>query len=104
MESKKFNNFMNRKDDEKVNLKLKRELRAQLYNNRHFAKDARKLLEEQEKLIDKQIEDARKSGNNDIMDNPITNAIRLLESNDPKDKQRAIDILQNMKCNPSIKN
>jgi hypothetical protein len=49
MESKKFNNFMNRKDDEKVNLKLKRELRVQLYNNRHFAKGAKKLLEECEK-------------------------------------------------------
>jgi hypothetical protein len=40
---------MNRKDDEKVNLKLKRELRVQLYNNRHFAKGAKKLLEECEK-------------------------------------------------------
>jgi DNA-directed RNA polymerase subunit RPC12/RpoP len=49
MESKKFNNFMNRKDDEKVNLKLKRELRVQLYNNRHFAKGAKKLLEECER-------------------------------------------------------
>jgi hypothetical protein len=49
MESKKFNNFMNRKDDEKVNLKLKRELRVQLYNNRHFAKGARKLIEACEK-------------------------------------------------------
>jgi hypothetical protein len=51
IESKKFNNFINRKDDEKVNLKLKRELRVQLYNNRHFAKGTKKLLEQRERLI-----------------------------------------------------
>lgn len=51
MESKKFNNFINRKDEDKINLKLKRELRVQLYNNRHFAKDMKKMLEEQEKEL-----------------------------------------------------
>jgi hypothetical protein len=60
MESKKFNNFINRKDDARVNLKLKRELRVQLYNNRHFAKDARKLLEEKEKIIKQKIENGEK--------------------------------------------
>jgi hypothetical protein len=55
MESKKFNNFINRKDDDRINLKLKRELRVQLYNNRHFAKDARKMLEEKERAIKKGI-------------------------------------------------
>jgi hypothetical protein len=60
MESKKFNNFINRKDDAKVNLKLKRELRVQLYNNRHFAKGAKKLMEEKEKLIQRSLQDENK--------------------------------------------
>jgi hypothetical protein len=76
MESKKFNNFMNRKDDEKVNLKLKRELRVQLYNNRHFGKDARKLLEEQAKTIkplllpetNKRIEESAELSDEDIIE------------------------------------
>jgi hypothetical protein len=73
MESKKFNNFMNRKDDEKVNLKLKRELRVQLYNNRHFAKGAKKLLEEKEKLIEKSLMDENKDNDE------IKQAIELMK-------------------------
>jgi hypothetical protein len=82
MESKKFNNFINRKDDEKVNLKLKRELRVQLYNNRHFAKGAKKLLEQREKLIENGI-DIEPLGN-DATDedklNQIINGMRELPS------------------------
>jgi hypothetical protein len=80
MESKKFNNFMNRKDDEKVNLKLKRELRAQLYNNRHFAKGAKKLLEQREKLIETgiKIEPIANDATDEDKLNQIVNGMREL--------------------------
>jgi hypothetical protein len=80
MESKKFNNFMNRKDDEKVNLKLKRELRAQLYNNRHFAKGAKKLLEQREKLIETgiNIEPIANDATDEDKLNQIVNGMREL--------------------------
>jgi uncharacterized protein YjaZ len=73
IESKKFNNFINRKDDAKVNLKLKRELRVQLYNNRHFAKGAKKLMEEKEKLIERSLKDENKDNDE------IKQAIELMK-------------------------
>jgi DNA-directed RNA polymerase subunit RPC12/RpoP len=79
MESKKFNNFMNRKDDAKVNLKLKRELRVQLYNNRHFAKGAKKLMEEKEKLIQKSLSDEHKNNNE------IKQALELMKNKSLED-------------------
>jgi hypothetical protein len=84
MESKKFNNFMNRKDDEKVNLKLKRELRVQLYNNRHFAKGAKKLLEECEKT---------KSLSDDISDKEKIDTLMNAIKNDKIDTDSLDDIL-----------
>ena len=74
MESKKFNNFINRKDDAKVNLKLKRELRVQLYNNSHFAKGAKKLMEEKEKLIKRSLQDENKDNDE------IKQAIELIKN------------------------
>jgi hypothetical protein len=94
MESKKFNNFINRKDDEKVNLKLKRELRVQLYNNRHFGKEARKILEEKEKMVEKQIEAARKNGQKDIQENHITKFIELLEGKDPEQIEQLFKLVE----------
>jgi hypothetical protein len=89
MESKKFNNFINRKDDEKVNLKLKRELRVQLYNNRHFAKDARKFLEEKAKTMSDSLKDE------DIeKKDKIQNAIEALQNLDSLEKvEEVIKIL-----------
>jgi hypothetical protein len=75
MESKKFNNFINRKDDEKVNLKLRRELRVQLYNNRHFAKSAKKMLEINAKSIKNIPID---NADNDIDDDKLSNILKTL--------------------------
>jgi predicted SnoaL-like aldol condensation-catalyzing enzyme len=87
MESKKFNNFMNRKDDEKVNLKLKRELRVQLYNNRHFAKGAKKLLEKREKLIENgmNVDPVSNDATDDEKLNQVMDGMRNL-NNDKLDK------------------
>jgi HPt (histidine-containing phosphotransfer) domain-containing protein len=78
MESKKFNNFMNRKDEDRMNLKLKRELRAQLYNNRHFAKRARKMFEDK---LKSQLEDNNiKIDDNDVDDDKVNSLLNKIKS------------------------
>jgi HD-GYP domain-containing protein (c-di-GMP phosphodiesterase class II) len=101
MESKKFNNFMNRKDDAKVNLKLKRELRVQLYNNRHFAKDAKKLLEDKEKKIKQNINDGIVNSNSYNQEKEIRKALESLQDKnlgelDPETAQNILNILNSV--------
>ena len=85
METKKFNNFINRKDDNRVMVKLKRELRVQLYNNRHFGKLSRKYVE-------RKLKDTRKFDKS-ILKNETDDKEKFMESLNNKSVEELRELL-----------
>lgn len=83
---KKFNNFYNRKDDQKISSKLQKELRYQFYNNRHMVKETRKTLELQKDIPKTVIEDKKSSDNRELLLNAIKNM-------DDKDLSKYVDLI-----------